>query len=167
MNLRVSKHGGTADRSLVLTCSFAFLTVGWLWRPRLSSLSPSSLALLANRFQSLWLNTEKDNLCPSSGCRAAGFALTTLCLLTFTCFFLFSEFAVRSVSFVLGLESRRCRFRPSGLVVTCITTNQKDSHSPSSCLHFSNASSVAYSVLGWRMNILVLLRRKRSRELAI
>lgn len=78
----------------------------------------------------------------------AGLALTTLCFVTFTCFFLFFEFAVHSVSFVLGLESRSCRFRPSGSIVICITTNQMDSHPPSLCLHFSNASSVAYSVLG-------------------
>lgn len=64
---------------------------------------------------------------------------------TFTCFFLFSEFTVRPVSFVLGLESRCCRCGPSFSIFICvfIPKSRTDSHSPSSCLHFSNASSVA------------------------
>ncbi len=51
----------------------------------------------------------------------------------------------------------------------CATSNDwksmtVDLHSPSSCLHFSKASSVAYSVLGWRMNILVLQQREKNKN---
>lgn len=85
-----------------------------------------------------------------------------LYVVLFTSLFLLFKLPFGPVAFVFCLEPRSCTL--GNKHCTCVTANVVENspqkklvlNSPSSCLHFSKASSVAYSVLGCRMNILVL-----------
>lgn len=93
----------------------------------------------------------------------------TQCVMLFTSLFLLLKLPFRPVAFVFCLQPRGCTLETKhhiSVTASAAGNSKKEKEksqavldSPSSCLHFSKASSVAYSVLGCRMNILVLQQK--------